>query len=381
MATLVVIEDLAGPASIARGGQAVYVLQWLHGLERLGHQVLFIEFLTADPGRQRAAIIKYFNESIESWWHRELAALIVVPTGESLSGLQASQIKQFARRADALITLAAHYRREPFPFVEKIRPRILVEQDPGYTHLWAANEQNPAEVWGEHDVYFTVGQNIGTERCRLPTLGVKWHPILPPVVLKEWAGAVPITRDRFTTIADWRGYGYLEFEGKTLGPKAEEFRKFIKLPRLAGEPLELTLMIDRDDPDNAYLKRNGWRIESPKLVATPTLFKAYVSGSVGEFSCAKGGYVGTHSGWFSDRSAYYLAAGRPVIVQATGFEDVLPAGKGLLAVRNVEEAAEAINAVRAGYEKHSRAARALAHAHFDSDKVLGRMLAESGIPN
>src|SRR5207245_7446913 len=200
----------------------------------------------------------------------------------------------------------------------------------------------------------------------LPTLDLRWRPIWNPVVLDWWAdrsgngqrypptaAGRPVTRDHFTTVADWRGYGYLEFNGKVLGPKAEEFRKFIDFPRLAGAALDIALHIDPDDPDLVYLRSHGWHIENPDVVATPAGYRVYIESSLGEFSCAKGGYVGTGCGWFSDRSACYLAAGRPVILQSTGFEDLLPTGKGLFAVRTVEEAAEAVKVVRRDYALHS----------------------------
>src|SRR5262249_38177037 len=124
---------------------------------------------------------------------------------------------------------------------------------------------------------------------------------------------------------------------------------------------------------------HGWHIENPKVVSTPAGYRSYIESSLGEFSCAKGGYVGTCCGWFSDRSVCYLAAGRPVILQSTGFEDLLPTGKGLFAVRTVEEAAEAVKVVRRDYASHSAAARAIAQEHFDSDRLLRRLLAEAGI--
>ena len=379
MATLIVVEDLAAPATIARGGQTMFLLQYLRGLERLGHRVLFVEFLQEDPGKDRTTAVRYFHECVEAWWHPEWAALVVEPTGESLCGPGTRQLARFAREAAALITLSAHYRATPYPFLGDVRPRILVDSDPGYTHLWAAEEDDPARIFGSHDLYFTVGRNIGTPRCSLPTCGIRWKSTWNPVVLDMWPTGSAVTRDRFTTIADWRGYGYLEFEGQILGPKAEEFRKFIKLPRLAGEEVEISILIDPDDPDVAYLRKQGWRLESTSLVASPALYRDYVAGSLGEFSCAKGGYVGTRCGWFSDRSSYYLACGRPVVVQDTAFEAVLPTGKGLFSVRTPEEAAEAIKAVRRDYAAHSAAARAVAREHFDSDKVLSRLLAEAGI--
>jgi len=378
MATIIVVEDLAGPASRGRGGHTMYVLQWLHGIARLGHRVIFLEFLKDDPGHDREKATRFFGETVSEWWHADKSALLIEKSLESLFGLSAAEVTHAAAEAAAVVTLAAHYRRDPFPLIDRVRPRILIEQDPAYTHLWAAGG-DPADVFGEHDVYFTVGGNIGTPRCLLPTLDIHWRPTWNPVVLDWWAAPHPVTRDRFTTVADWRSYGYLEFEGQVLGPKAEEFRKFIELPSLAGEAVELALNIDAQDPDVAYLKNYGWRVESSDVVSTPALYRDYVTGSVGEFSCVKGGYAGTRGGWFSDRSACYLAAGRPVILQSTGFEDLLPTGRGLFAVRTAEEAAAAVQAVRRDYARHSASARVLAREHFDSGQVLRRLLHEAGL--
>ena len=379
MATLIVVEDLAAWATLGRGGQTMFLLQYLRGLERLGHRVLFVEFRQKEPTETRPAVLRYFHESITNWWHPERAALIIESPLKSLYGLEPQQVARVAREADALITLSAHYRAAPFPLVGDVRPRILVESDPGYTQLWAVEEGDPVKVFGEHDFYFTVGRNIGTPRCSLPTGGIAWRHTWNPVVLDMWAGDRPVTRDRFTTVADWRGFGYLEFEGQVLGPKAEEFRKFINLPRLAGEALEIAIRIDPDDPDVPYLREHGWLLESTDVVADPGLYRDYVAGSYGEFSCAKGGYVGTRCGWFSDRSSYYLASGRPVVVQDTGFEGLAPTGKGLFSVRTPEEAAEAIRTIRRDYATHCAAARDIAREHFDSDVLLPRLLAEAGL--
>jgi hypothetical protein len=375
MATLIVVEDLAAPAAIGRGGLAMYVLQLLSGLARLGHDILFVEFLEEEPD---TAAVAYFEHVVERWWSSDRAALVALPREQSVAGLSVDTVREIAARAAAVITLAAHYRREPWPLVGGVRPRILFEQDPAYTHLWA-DEGDPQDVYGEHDVYFTVGCNIGTERSTIPTLGIEWHHLWNPVVLDWWSSDPPLERDRFTTVGAWRDYGYLEWEGRMLGPKVEEFERFIALPERAGEELELVLSIDRDDPDLPRLREHGWRVEDPAIVETPEQYRNYVRGSLGEFSCAKGGYVGTRSGWFSDRSACYLASGRPVILQATGYEDVLPVGEGLLAVSSVGEAAEAIRRVRADYARHSAAAREIAREHFDSDRLLARMLAQAGV--
>ncbi len=375
MARLIAVEDLVGPSVLGRGGHAMHVLQILESLRRLGHDVLFLEYLDEQPS---AAAIAMFDRLMARWWDPARGALLDASSGRAFAGLPADAVQAFAARADGLVSLAAHYRSEPWPLLAGVRPRILVEQDPGYTHLWAA-DGDPASIFGVHDVYFTVGANVGTPRSQVPTCGLDWHALWPPVVLDWWPSATP-RHDRFTTVGAWRDYGYLEFQGRVLGPKVDEFERFLTLPALAGEQLELALAIDPDDPDRARLIEHGWRLEDPVLVSTPDRYRRYVCSSAGEFSVAKGGYAGTRGGWFSDRSACYLAAGRPVVLQATGFEDVLPTGLGIFAVRTVEEAAGALREIRGDYARHSAAARDLAREHFDGERLLGAALELAGVP-
>lgn len=376
MARLIAVEDLVGPSVLGRGGHAMHVLQILEGLRRLGHDVLFLEYFEEPPS---AAALQSFHRLVDGWWDPARAALLDARTGESHAGLAADAVAAFAEQAEGLLSLAAHYRAEPWPHLEDVRPRLLLEQDPGYTHLWAA-DGDPAHIFGVHDHYFTVGANVGTTRSTIPDCGLRWHPLWPPTIPDWWPPPGDVTIDRFTTVGAWRDYGYLEFEGRTLGPKVDEFEAFLTLPLLAGEPLELALAIEDDDPDRPRLLDLGWQLTSPTEVATPERYRDFVCASRGEFSCAKGGYVGTHSGWFSDRSACYLAAGRPVVLQATGFEDVLPTGLGVIAVRTVEEAADAMQAVRADYARHSAAARELAREFFDAERLLGAALDRAGVP-
>jgi hypothetical protein len=377
MATLIVVEDLAAPSVVGWGGIALHVLHYLEGLRRLGHDVYFVEFLEEPPEPEA---VRYFEEIVDKWWSRDRAALLVESTLECAAGLDAGAVAAIAGRADALITASAQYRREPYPLVGGIRPRILIDSDPAYTQLWAADQDDPAEIFGEHDVYFTIGTKIGTPGCQVPTLGFDWHPTVPPVVLDWWPPDGPRVRDRFTTIGTWRdSCGYIEFGGEIWGPKVEEFLKFIDLPRLAGEPLELALAIDPEDEDLDLLRDRGWVLEDPAVVASATRFIDYIAGSAGEFTCANGAYVGTRCGWFPQRSACYLAAGRPVVLQATGFEDVLPTGEGLFAVSSAEQAAAAIREIRADYARHSAAARVIAREHLDAAAVLRELLDRAGI--
>ena len=377
MAKIIFLQDIVWDGTVSRGGQNMFILQWMRGLERLGHEVVFLDFIGTGFEAGRDAMLRAFDQVITRWWHPRQTALVVTPTLETLYGMDSGQITRFADGAAAVVTLSAPFRREPPAPIRNVRPRILFESDPAYTHLWAG-EEDPAALFGENDLYFTVGANIGTSRCPVPTCGLQWRHAWHPIVLEWWPRA-PLKNDHFTTIADWYHQGYVEFDGRLLGPKAEEFRKFMKLPALAGEELEIVINIPPDDPDIDELEAHGWRLESPDRVRLPEMYRDFVAGSAAEFSCAKGGYAGTRCGWFSDRSECFLAAGRPVVLQSTGFEDLLPTGKGLFSVRTVEEAAEAIRAIRADYPAHSAAARALAREHFDSDKILSRMLSEAGL--
>lgn len=374
MATLIVVEDLAGRSVRGRGGHALYVLQTVRGLARLGHRVVFVECLDEEGD---AEAIESFASLMARWWRLDASALLT-RDGRVLAGMADDELDDAARSANAIITLAAHYRREPWPRLERVRPRILIEQDPGYSHLWAEGG-DPRDIFGEHDVYFTVGANVGSARCRLPTFGIQWHPYFNPVELELWSTRDDGADGAFRSVAGLRDYGWLEFEGKTLGPKIEELQAFAALPELTGEHVEIVSDLDEDDPDRAPLEARGWRFRPPVDVADPESFRAFVLESAGEFSVAKGGYVGTRCGWFSDRSACFLAAGRPVVLQATGFEDVLPTGCGLFAVRDVEQAAAAIREIRAEPQVHAAAARRIAREHFDANRVLPAMLATAGV--
>jgi hypothetical protein len=239
---------------------------------------------------------------------------------------------------------------------------------------------SPDEVLGRHDLYFTVGGNIGTERSTLPTLGLHWRPIWNPVVLDWWNPDAPRTRDRFTTVAGLWLNGYQPFEGVLWGPKAEELKRFLRLPSMAGEAIEIALESGTGKELLHELARNGWLVESAEsLTSSPESYCQYVTASAGEFSCAKGLYVGSRSGWFSDRSACFLAAGRPVVVQDTGIRDILPVGAGLDAVTTPDEAAEAIRRIRMDYVRESKIARQIALDHFDARRVLPALLQAMGI--
>jgi len=273
------------------------------------------------------------------------------------------------RGGDLLVNISGNVRSE------EIRGRFtrtaLVDIDPGFTQLW---HERGIEPIPEHDVYFTIGANIGRHGCEIPTCGIEWRHTRPPVVLDEW----PVAEggfDRFTTVATWRSpFGPIE----PYGLKHHQWRALLSLPRDTGLPFEAALVIDAaDGSDRVALEENGWLLVDPAVAATPDGFRDYVRGSGAEFSVAQGIYVETRSGWFSDRSVRYLASGRPVLVQDTGLARDLPLGDGLLTFEALEDAAAGAHAIVGDYPRHARAARAIAEEHFDSDKVLSALLEDA----
>ena len=370
--------NIVWDAQPGRGGHIIYVLQWLEGLRRLGHEVLYCDNYDSSVVPNPTIAAKYFAGIISKSSNPKLCSL-VDPSGNAIYGLNSKKVEEFGKNAQALISLGCTFSAEPKPWLANIHPRILIEQDPGFSHIWAS-KGNPYDTFGVHDIYFSVGPKLGRPECTVPTFGIEWWPVWNPVILDWWHPAKLISRNRFTTVAGWWTQQYQEFDGKIYGPKAEEMKKFIDLPMKINETMEIAMETSELDPEIDMFKANGWQIESPKIVcADAEAYRTYVNGSAGEFSCVKGIYAGTKTGWFSDRSACYLSSGRPVIIQDTGIKDLLPTGKGLFAVSTNEEAAEAIKAVRSDYRLHSNVAREIAEQYFDSDKVLRYLLEKAGL--
>jgi hypothetical protein len=231
----------------------------------------------------------------------------------------------------------------------------------------------------DHERFATVGLGIGGESI-IPTRDKTWLATLPPVVMSQWQPVAEV-RPYFTSIGTWRGpFAPLRLGGRRLGLRAHSLRPFAALPRLCHVGLELALDIDdADKADAEMLRHSGWRLVDPLEVAfSPTSYRHYVATSSGEFMLAKEMYVATNSGWFSDRSACYLAAGRPVVAQDTGWSQHLPHGRGLMAFTSLAEAAGALEAVNEDIQAHGRFAQEIAGDCFSSTVVLPRLLSAIG---
>jgi hypothetical protein len=227
-----------------------------------------------------------------------------------------------------------------------------------------------------HDRFVTVGRSIGRTNCPVPQCDRSWLTIPQPVVLEHWPYAAQVRHRAATSIGHWRSYGSLVHDGIRYGQRAHSTRELIKLPQFSNVEVLLALGIDpAEEDDLAALRRHGWQLADPAQVAsTPSAYRNFVQGSLLELGIAKHGYVASSSAWFSDRSVCYLASGRPVVAQDTGFSSWLPTGAGLLSFRTAAEAASALDEVADDYERHRRAARRLAQEVFDSDRVLVELL-------
>jgi hypothetical protein len=353
------------------GGNAWTRLSWTRGLEELGVEAYFVEQMSERPSAEALT----FFETVTGEFGDPAKAALLGPQGEALAGgLTREQLLDVATRCALLINLSGHLR---LPEIRRVVRRcVFVDDDPGYTQFWHVAGLVEGLLEG-HDAYYTFGTRIGTPGCSIPSCGVRWRALRPPVVLRDWPRCSSAGCGRITTVASWRGpFGAVEHDGVRYGQKVHELRRFSHLPRVAGRELEIALAIDSGEGAAAeQLRGEGWRVVDPgTLACDPSRFREYVQGSGAEFSVAQGIYVQTACGWFSDRTTRYLASGRPAIVQDTGFSAELPVGAGLLSFRTEEEALAALQDVERNYHEHARAAREIAEQHFDSARVLGAVL-------
>jgi hypothetical protein len=364
-----------------RGGHAWVFLNYLLGLRDLGHEVIFIDRLTsemvqsgcADIGRSREA--RWLGHVMASGGFGERYFLLEEGSGNGQAGSRRALLKRL-RRTDLLINVNGFLGDAELLAAPEVT--AFLDIDPAIQQMW--QDLGLTELFAGHDVYFTVGENIGRPCCAVPTCGLEWIATRPPVVIGEWPAT---TRGlRFTTVASWRGpYGPIEYRGETYGLRVHEFRPLAELACEVDADLAIALDIDAEDrPDADSLRDAGWQLLDPFEVAgDPTAYRSFIQGSEAELSIAKNVYVESRCGWFSDRSACYLASGRPVVAQETGYCENLPTGTGLVSFTDREGAVEAIAEVRRDWPMHSRAARQIAEEHFDARRVLTEMLDAAGL--
>jgi hypothetical protein len=340
-----------------QGGATWAVLQYVRGLERLGCEVMLVEEvaeLAPEP-------VAYFEQL-----GLERAALLRRGTRET-AGAPYEELADFG--AEVVLNLSGLLRDDGLRASAPIR--VFVDLDPVFTQVWHA--QGADVGLDGHTHHATYGRDLAARGLPVDRA---WIETRPPVVLEDWPVAEELVQDAFTTVGNWRSYGSVEWRGRSYGQRAHSVRRLLDMPALTDERLLPAFAIDPGEAaDLEALEAHGWEIADPATQAgTPDAYARFVAGSKGEIAIAKAGYVDARCGWFSDRSACYLASGRPVVAQDTGFGDWLPAGEGILRYSTAEEAGRCLDAVAGEYERHRAMARRVAEEHLDSDRVLERLL-------
>jgi len=377
---LVVVGTLA---SDPYAGMAWMHMQIAAGLRRLGHDVYYFETTSRwpyDPLRETHVndfgySLPYLQRVAESFGFADRWAYRHSYGDKSWFGLSRLDAEELLAHADAVINVtgATRFAEEDL----KVGRLVYLGTDPVVHEVGFANgDPDTCTIIAEHQDFVTYGENIGTPGCRIPPLpGLRGH-MRQPVLLDLWEAGPP-QKEEFTTVCNWKQNGHVEFEGEVYyWSKDREFLKFIDLPKRIAQPLALAMDIAHLTPEMCrLLTSNGWRLTDAHTLTTDLWpYRDYVRASRGEFTVAKDQNVRLRSGWFSERSACYLAAGRPVITQDTGFGTVLPTGEGLFAFNTMDEILAAFEAVRSNYARHSRAAREIAEEYFRAETVLERLL-------
>ena len=381
----IIVTGLVGAYPV--GGVAWDYMQYPIGLTRLGHDVVYhedtwqwpfhpLEATAVDTASYSVEYLArffqtYAPELSNRWHYRHLST-------ESF-GMSESEFHSFARSADLCLNVSG---ANPLP--PALNPRgvkAFLDTDPGYNQIvlserpaWSENVERWVADFGRHDRYLTYAENIGNDDCLVPTLGVSWITTRMPIVHSLWRDVPATAEDSpWTTVMTWNDFpGRLIHAGREYGSKGFEFAKIVSLPKATSRPLKIA--IGGAAPRNDLIQQ-GWTIvDAPSVTLTPQSYRDFIAASRGEVSTAKNVYVAMKTGWFSCRTACYLASGRPAVVQNTGFSKTVPVGKGLLAFNTLEQAVGAMETIEGDYHCHAAAAREVAIDQFDSDKVLARML-------
>jgi hypothetical protein len=385
----VVVMGFMGSMPIA--GVIWQHIHYIVGLQRLRHHVYYIEdsarlpynpetFEVTDEFNYAAKVLRQLGSDFD-FKNRWAYCARYLP-GNPTAGLPLKKIRQLYRAADAILNVCG---TQEFNDDLLGSDRILyVESDPGVEQIKIdKGVQSTIEYLRRHRALFTFGENVGTKSFPVPTHGFKWLPTRQPVVTDLWKTSGALRRTAvFTSVANWSTSGLkdITWRGKKyLWNKSLEFLRFISAPEKSGEPFELATNIDDVKTQTRFLQ-NGWRLRCPlQLSVDYWRYRDYVRYSKGEFTVAKDQYVRLNTGWFSDRSACYLAAGRPVITQETGFSKSYGDKLGLLSFRSLDEIVDAVKKINANYARHSRAARAVAQEFFEAEKVVKSILDRAGI--
>jgi hypothetical protein len=380
------------------GGVSWDYIQYPVGLKLLGHDVYYIEDtgqystyrITERPWDDPYDTIEYLKDTMEKfglkdkWAYRDTCS-------NKCYGMPLKKVLEICETADVFINISASsICREEYL---KIPKRVLIDSDPMFTQIQTLENKKDADIRyvtnnikiTDYNYHFSFGQNTGNPDCKIPGLNINWIPTRQPICLDLWRvdkqRVVEGHSNSFTTIMNWSTRSKLKFENEEWGQKDMEFLKFISIPEIYTKaPFEIVLSVSADfkkELNPEVITQKGWKILDPsKTIATTKAYQSFIASSYAEFAVAKETYVKSNSGWFSCRSACYLALGKPVITQETSWSRYIPSGLGLFAFSDIEMAINSLNEVKSNYQKHCQGASEIAKEYFDSNKVLNHVISK-----
>ena len=377
----IIITGLVGQYPF--GGVIWDYLQYLLGFRKLGHEVLYLEdsgawpydpvagTITADCSFALRSLKKIFADFdlADSWVYRNGADGKFYGTGEKVA-------REWLRHGDLLVNVSsAGWLRD---YDLRVGHKMFIDGDPMFCQIGLLDGSNPqyAGRLRDHHSHFTFGLSVGQPSCPVPVAGITWRPTVQPIALDHWPVTPAPPHAPWTTVMNWSSYPPKTWEGRPYGQKDLEFKKFFNLPKTTSAHFKLAmgLGVDAQRPAD-HLRQIGWDLVEPQDVVPDHLtYRTFLQNSAAEWSVAKHGYVEGQTGWFSCRSACYLALGRPVVVQETGWTKHLPSGQGALAFTDLAEAVDAIARVTRDYAHHAQAARRMAEEHFEAKQVCQQLL-------
>lgn len=362
------------------GGLCWHHLQYILGLKHMGHEVLFLEdsdnyascynphtFAISENPLYGLQFIEHLFSSFDllnNWAYYDAHT-------ENWFGLSKKKVFSFCDNADVILNISGvNPVREWWAHIPS---RVFIDTDPAFTQIKILTEPAFKALASVHTTFFSFAENIVNKSCSIPQDGFSWKVTRQPVFIDAWQIAPLLPKAKWTTVMQWDSYKMQQYEGKMYGMKSSSFNDYWNLPEKISDSFELA--IGSDSAPREKLKQAGWYLSNPLMITlNANTYQQYIQQSKGEWSVAKHGYVITNSGWFSERSAVYLASGRPVVVQDTGFSKIFEIGRGLFSFRSPSEVIAAIEEINQNYPKHCYHAREMAEVYFRADKVLASLL-------